>query len=59
MRFFLLAVRKRRRTKSVDEIDKEPIAKSGTKLFKVESNRFLKENLAVTTYRVDPFFEDE
>ncbi|CAF4190404.1 unnamed protein product, partial [Rotaria magnacalcarata] len=27
-------------------------------LFKVQSNRLLKENLTITNYRKDPFFED-
>ncbi|CAF3793465.1 unnamed protein product [Rotaria socialis] len=62
-------VRKRRRTKDVNEIDEGTSASSGkttatkqtgvskAKLFKVQSNRFLKENQNVTEYEVDPFFE--
>lgn len=56
---FRIAIRKRRRTKSVDEVIKEPAAISKAKLFKVQSNRFLRENLAVTTYQIDPFFQDK
>ena len=48
--------RKRRRTISVDEIIKEPAVISKAKLFKVESNRFLKQNPHITTYQTDPFF---
>ncbi len=59
VRLFFLAVRKRRRTKNIDEIQKKPVVMSKAKLFKVQSNRFLKENLTETTYQVDPFFEDK
>ncbi|CAF4549776.1 unnamed protein product, partial [Rotaria magnacalcarata] len=64
-------VRKRRRTKDVNEIDEGTSASSAkttatkrtgvskAKLFKVQSNRFLKENQNVTEYEVDPFFESK
>ncbi|CAF2162294.1 unnamed protein product [Rotaria magnacalcarata] len=60
-------VRKRRRTKDINEIDEGTSASSAkttatkrtgvskAKLFKVQSNRFLKENQNVTEYEVDPF----
>ncbi|CAF4454529.1 unnamed protein product, partial [Adineta steineri] len=41
---------------------KKTVAKPTTtpkaQLFKVQSNRLLKENLTITTYRKEPFFED-
>ncbi|CAF1574984.1 unnamed protein product [Rotaria sp. Silwood1] len=50
--------KRRRRTVDVDDIEQNKIPKkSKAKLFKVQSNRFLKENQAVTDYQVDPFFE--
>ncbi|CAF4919571.1 unnamed protein product [Rotaria sp. Silwood1] len=36
----------------------KPVTISKAQLFKVQSNRFLKENLALTEYRTEPFFED-
>ncbi|CAF3062725.1 unnamed protein product [Rotaria sp. Silwood2] len=51
-------VRKRRRTVDVNGIEQKTVPKkSKANLFKVQSNRFLKENQAVTDYQVDPFFE--
>ncbi|CAF3862176.1 unnamed protein product [Adineta steineri] len=42
---------------------KKTVAKPTTtpkaQLFKVQSNRLLKENLTITTYRKEPFFEDD
>lgn len=53
-------VRKRRRTLDVGEVEQKKVPKkSKVNLFKVQSNRFLKENQAVTEYQVDPFFEDK
>lgn len=53
-------VRKRRRTVDVNEVEQEqPRKKPKAKLFKVQSNRFLKENQVVTDYEVDPFFESK
>lgn len=53
-------VRKRRRTVDVDEVEQEqPKKKPKARLFKVQSNRFLKENQTVTEYQVDPFFESK
>ncbi|CAF0987776.1 unnamed protein product [Adineta steineri] len=44
-------------------INRATIAKPTTtpkaQLFKVQSNRLLKENLTITTYRKEPFFEDD
>ncbi|CAF1971897.1 unnamed protein product [Rotaria magnacalcarata] len=37
---------------------RKPVTISKAQLFKVQSNRFLKENLTVTVYQTDPFFED-
>ena len=37
----------------------KPATTPKAQLFKVQSNRLLKENLLVTAYRKDPFFEDE
>lgn len=37
----------------------KPLTTPKAQLFKVQSNRFLKENLAITNYRKDPFFEDK
>jgi len=56
---FRIAIEKRRRTKSIDEIDETTLSSvtSKPKLFKVESNRLLKENPSITEYRIDPFFD--
>ncbi|CAF3379069.1 unnamed protein product [Rotaria sp. Silwood1] len=61
-------IKKRRRTKDINEITEgeKPAKKTATKpittakaqLFKVHSNRLLKENLGIINYRKDPFFED-
>ncbi|CAF1193546.1 unnamed protein product [Rotaria sordida] len=61
-------IKKRRRTKDIIEITagEKPTKKTATKpitttkaqLFKVQSNRLLKENLDIINYRTDPFFED-
>ncbi|CAF3244348.1 unnamed protein product [Rotaria sp. Silwood2] len=68
-------VRKRRRTKDIDEViegekkvvkrkrtpketTKKPAIISKAQLFKVQSNRFLKENHTITEYQTEPFFED-
>jgi hypothetical protein len=37
----------------------KPVTTPKAQLFKVQSNRLLKENLLITTYRKDPFFEDK
>ncbi|CAF3833248.1 unnamed protein product [Rotaria sordida] len=53
-----LPARKRRRTVDVNDAEqKQPKKKTKVNLFKVQSNRFLKENQTVTEYEVDPFFE--
>ncbi|UJR19473.1 hypothetical protein I4U23_022604 [Adineta vaga] len=54
-------IRKRRRTKDIDEVfqrSTKPVTISTAKLFKVQSNRFLKENPTLTNYEIEPFFED-
>ncbi|CAF4470899.1 unnamed protein product [Rotaria sp. Silwood2] len=61
-------IKKRRRTKDITEITQgekpakktaaKPMTTSKAQLFKVQSNRLLKENLVITNYRKDPFFED-
>ncbi|CAF1343422.1 unnamed protein product [Rotaria magnacalcarata] len=62
------SVKKRRRTKDINDVTEgekpvkraatKPIATTKAQLFKVQSNRLLKENLTITNYRKDPFFED-
>ncbi len=37
----------------------KPATTPKAQLFKVQSNRLLKENLIITAYRKDPFFEDK
>jgi hypothetical protein len=37
----------------------KPVTTPKAQLFKVQSNRLLQENLLITTYRKDPFFEDK
>ncbi|CAF0899034.1 unnamed protein product [Didymodactylos carnosus] len=66
-------IRKRRRTQDISEVTDEnttstitkkspkktvPATPPKSKMFRVQSNRFLKENVNVTTYRKEPFFED-
>jgi hypothetical protein len=55
---FLLAVRKRGHTKNTDEVAEGEKEVSGV-IFKLQSNRFLKENLVLTEYQAEPFFEDK
>jgi hypothetical protein len=37
----------------------KPVTTPKAQLFKVQSNRLLQENLLITIYRKDPFFEDK
>ena len=40
-------------------LETKPLTTTKAQLFKVQSNRLLKENLTITNYQKDPFFEDE